>query len=367
MQKKKILFIVSNLRIGGGAERSVSLLCKGLQEHYEVELLTFYGHDNEYECTVKRHNFNLEFTDNYIQKLYRFFIVLPLKVRNFLKQNQYDLVIANTSDTNLVLLLTRMIHKFKLWVTIRAFMTIPLYKLTFPLYKLADKIIVLTQQQKTILNQKLFKYNSTVINNALEINKIRDLANEPLPLKHQHIFNNYTILMIGRLAHQKNHAMFIRVFRRILKYANNSKVNLVILGTGPLEEELKQSTKDLSNVHFLGVVNNPYKYMQRAGLFVLSSRFEGMPRALMEARALGCVCVVNDCPTGPREIFELPDSFEIRSYIKNEQGYLVAFNDEQAMEKAVWHAMNNMHVINEDDRYSLEKITADWCEVLEND
>ena len=56
-----------------------------------------------------------------------------------------------------------------------------------------------------------------------------------------------------------------------------------------------------------GWVENPYAFMARAALFVLSSRHEGFPGALVEALACGCPAVSTDCPAGPSEILEDPD------------------------------------------------------------
>lgn len=360
MKNKKILFIVSNLKIGGGAEKSVTLITKGLKEHYDVELLTFYKHEKEYEYFVKRHDLGYTPAKSLIKKGLRYFIFAPYKLSRFLRKNHYDLVVSNTSDTNLLTLITKAIFykKFKLWSNIRCYMTIPLYKKTFPLYKNADKIIVLTKAL-----QKHTKYPSTVINNALETQVINYEKKFNVCKKDRELFRAKTILMVGRLTEQKNHKWFIKeVFNKL-----NKDVNLIILGTGPLEKELKELTKNNHNIHLLGVKDNPYAYMAKADIFVLPSLFEGMPRALMESLACGTTSIANDCPTGPREILNVPLNKEIKEYKKTKYGYLVPFNNAQEYKQAILHALKQKKKPEPDTRYELKNIIKKWVQEIEKD
>ena len=85
---------------------------------------------------------------------------------------------------------------------------------------------------------------------------------------------------------------------------------LLILGEGPIRHELESRVSALGledSVSLPGWAQNPYAFMARAGLFVLSSRHEGFPGALVEALACGCPAVSTDCPAGPSEILEDPD------------------------------------------------------------
>ena len=100
------------------------------------------------------------------------------------------------------------------------------------------------------------------------------------------------IVNIGRLHPQKNQTLLIEAFSRMS--ASFSEYSLEIFGDGDLKEELTDKIKklNLSNRVFLkGTTMNIYDEMYDASLFVLSSDFEGMPNALMEAMALGDMCV----------------------------------------------------------------------------
>jgi len=64
------------------------------------------------------------------------------------------------------------------------------------------------------------------------------------------------------------------------------------------------SLKLKDKIEFLGFDNNPFKYLSKASVFVLSSEYEGLPGVLIQAMACGCQVVSTDCPSGPREILE---------------------------------------------------------------
>jgi glycosyltransferase involved in cell wall biosynthesis len=110
------------------------------------------------------------------------------------------------------------------------------------------------------------------------------------------------ILTVGRLSEQKDFPILIRAFERVRR---NRPARLLILGEGEerpaLEAEVRQRGLE-QDVSLPGFVPNPYPYMVRAGAFVLSSRWEGLPGVLIEALYCGAPLVATDCPSGPREI-----------------------------------------------------------------
>jgi glycosyltransferase involved in cell wall biosynthesis len=110
------------------------------------------------------------------------------------------------------------------------------------------------------------------------------------------------ILGIGRLTRQKDFHTLIKAFSLVYQKMD---CRLVILGRGRDEASLRslaQQLKVATAVDFAGWSPNPYAFLSKASLFVLSSRWEGSPNVLTEAMALGVPCVATDCPSGPSEL-----------------------------------------------------------------
>jgi glycosyltransferase involved in cell wall biosynthesis len=137
------------------------------------------------------------------------------------------------------------------------------------------------------------------------------------------------VLAVGRLHHQKGFDILLDSFSAVLA---ERPCRLIVLGEGEQRETLERQAQQLgiaSYVQFPGFVKNPYAYMSRAALFVLSSRWEGLPGALIEAMACGCAVVATDCPSGPAEIIE-----------NSSQGAIVPVEDSGALAAAMLEALN---------------------------
>lgn len=112
------------------------------------------------------------------------------------------------------------------------------------------------------------------------------------------------ILGVGRLAPQKDFPTLIRAFAQVEPV---KPCRLVILGEGREKKALQSLIHQLGledKVALLGFVNNPYAYLSKAAVFVLSSIYEGLPTVLIEAMAVGTPVVSTDCESGPREILD---------------------------------------------------------------
>jgi len=110
------------------------------------------------------------------------------------------------------------------------------------------------------------------------------------------------ILGVGRLAGLKDFPTLLRAFARLRQ---DRPARLLILGDGPHRRRLRRLARRLgvaADLDLSGWAANPYAYYAHADLFVLSSRAEGLPNALLEAMACGCRVVSTDCPSGPSEV-----------------------------------------------------------------
>ena len=132
------------------------------------------------------------------------------------------------------------------------------------------------------------------------------------------------LLGAGRLAPAKDFATLLRAFARVRA---RRPVRLVILGEGSQRRALEQQLSELrigADVELHGFVDNPFAWMSRASLFVLSSAWEGSPGVLVEAMACGCPVVSTDCPSGPDEILD-----------DGRYGRLVPVGDDAALADAI--------------------------------
>ncbi|HUI41942.1 MAG TPA: glycosyltransferase [Terriglobia bacterium] len=113
------------------------------------------------------------------------------------------------------------------------------------------------------------------------------------------------LLASGRLTFMKGFDLLLEAMSRVVR--EFPAADLTILGRGPLEGELKALAERLhlsDRVRFPGYQLNPYPWVKHADMFVLSSRYEGLPNVMLEALALGTPVVGTDCPGGVREILE---------------------------------------------------------------
>jgi glycosyltransferase involved in cell wall biosynthesis len=143
-----------------------------------------------------------------------------------------------------------------------------------------------------------------VIYNPVVNGELLEKASEPV--QHPWFTRNQppVILGVGRLALEKGFDVLIRAFAHVRK---ERSVKLIILGEGdqrPILEDLIRTLGVDRDVCLAGYKENPYAYMQRAQLFVLSSRHEGFGLVLVEAMALGLPVISSDCESGPREILQ---------------------------------------------------------------
>lgn len=171
------------------------------------------------------------------------------------------------------------------------------------------------------------------------------------------------ILMVGSDKREKNRPMAFKAFS--LFKLTHSNYKLVIIGSPSNKSELKllERLNIKDDVVFLGVMNNWHEKYYTSKMFVLTSNFEGMPNALMEACALQIPCISTDCPPGgPKEIIQ-----------NNSNGILVKTNDYRSLAKSMsiladddklcnLFSKNNVSL---KDSYNPNKISQKWIEFLQ--
>jgi glycosyltransferase involved in cell wall biosynthesis len=198
----------------------------------------------------------------------------------------------------------------------------------------------------------------TTIYNPVLIQKIR--GKSLAPINHPWFQNKESppiILGVGRLVPQKDFATLFKAFSRVRQ---SQPAHLVIIGEGRQRSELETLGHSLGihkDVWMPGFSDNPYAFMSKASMLVLSSIYEGLPNVLIEALACGCPIVSTDCPSGPIEILE-----------KGKYGTLVPIGDVQALTQAIHHTLDNPP--NRNDLllraadFDIQKVSRQYLDVL---
>ncbi len=171
------------------------------------------------------------------------------------------------------------------------------------LYPRADAILVPSSGAAEDLSRfaRIPRDRITVVKSPILTPDFEQLAGEPVghPLFAE---DRPVVLGAGELCSRKDFATLMRAFAILLK---STPARLIILGEGRKRPALEALAIELGikdAVSMPGFVPNPYPFMKKASLFVLSSTCEGMPVVLVEAMAAGCPVVATDCPSGPREV-----------------------------------------------------------------
>ena len=149
--------------------------------------------------------------------------------------------------------------------------------------------------------RKEFSVNAVCIYNPLNQAEIKKKAKK----KVKKIFNTRNkikILNIGRFTEQKDQITLLKSLNFLKKYID---YEAILIGRGTLQSNLKKYVieNELNKkIKIMDFVENPYNLMSQTDIFVLSSKYEGLPNVLLESLVLKKFIISSDCPTGPREI-----------------------------------------------------------------
>ena len=179
-------------------------------------------------------------------------------------------------------------HKSLFWSLVGEVRTRQLVQAVKPL----ERLVVLTDADKAAW-EKAGCTNVTVIPNPCS------LDGQKVSIKSA---KSKTILAVGRLHEQKGFDLLLQAWKPIEK--TYSDWSLRIVGEGPKRAELEAQieSQSLKRVVLAGATNNVLDEYEAASIFVLSSRYEGLPLALIEAMWSGLPCIAFDCPQGPAEL-----------------------------------------------------------------
>lgn len=284
----KILFHISSL-FGGGAERVMSYLINhNCELNNEVYIVVCYEKEGEYYISPKAKKIVIGSQSIVSQSL---------ELRKIIKRIKPDICVGFMQGGNIRLSLAYMGLKQKYILSVRndpkkEYPNAIMQKLVRYWFDAADGVVFQTEDAKkffcsSVQNKSSIIYNP-VSNQFFRENVSKDTAG---------------IVAFGRLVDQKNFAMLIKAYAMI---ADRIDDDLYIYGEGPLEKRLYEiinSTGLAGRIHLMGRTNNVPEVLKTAKVYALSSDFEGMPNALLEAVCMLVPVVSTDCPCGgPKEI-----------------------------------------------------------------
>lgn len=289
----------------GGAERVAATLCNNwLNNGHAVYLMpTFSGGGSSFYTINKSIEFNFLFdlTPLTGKSLFNYFKRLAT-IKRELKKFKPDVIISFLPNVNILAILASFSSNIPVIISERRDpfsqpMSIFWEIACYITYRFSNAVVVQTE----VVCKDIHKLYPG-------LKKISCIPN-PLPfdlLPIQPCTNNHSrkvLLSLGRISPEKQVDHIIRCFSMIATECR--EWDLHVYGEGPVLQELVRLTTSLNlkdRIIFKGRSNNPLSVMSQSDAFIMASRFEGFPNALLESMAMGLPCISYDCPSGPRDI-----------------------------------------------------------------
>jgi glycosyltransferase involved in cell wall biosynthesis len=175
-------------------------------------------------------------------------------------------------------------------------------------YQSADRVLTVSEgvRKAAIAHYDLSPEKVVTVHNFFDIDRIDRLMAEPLsPEEARSGDERFEVVAAGRLHPQKGFQYLLEAVHDLVHQRSRYQLRLRILGDGPLRGALEKYVDDhalKSSVALPGYRDNPLPYFRQADLFCLSSLYEGMPNALVEAMLCRVPVLATDCPSGPAEL-----------------------------------------------------------------
>lgn len=361
---QKLSLFLPSLR-GGGAERIMVYLANGFAERgFQVDLVLVNA-EGPYLPLVSDKVRVVDF------KCSRVLSSLPNLI-DYLKVEKPNAILSTLDHANVIAILACTLSRSSQKIVFRVANYISISTsnntdirtrlitlLIRHIYPRADYVIAVSQDlaEDLVRSYKLPSKKVKAIYNPAVTPELLNKTTKPLNHPWFAPKEAPVILGVGRLTAQKDFATLIRAFAHL---SQQHPARLMILGEGEERVLLESLVSELNlddKVSLPGFVDNPFMYMKNASVFVLSSRWEGMPNALLQAMACRTPVVSTDCPSGPREILE-----------DGKWGKLVRVGDVQALSEAIVASLNKEtrcpSLEDLESRFGLDTIVEQYLSVL---
>ena len=288
---KGIVFLIGSMR-RGGAERVISLLANSYADKgYQVDILTLLDNDCGYEL---KQNVKIIPICNMNKTRIRQLPSWIVNIRRYIREKKPERVISFIARINIITLISCIGLNQHVLISERndpkSDGRSGLVRLaTYILYPFADSIVFQTKWAQSCF-PKYIQKKSVIITNPVHVSSYSSDVKDK------------KIVSVGRLTEQKNHALLIQAFKKV--HDKYPRYKLYIYGEGPLRVNLMEQIKELSLVDTVllpGNVADIHERIADAEIFVLSSDYEGLSNALLEAMMMGLPCISTDC-AGSNEV-----------------------------------------------------------------
>ena len=352
----KIAFYI-NVLSGGGAERVMAnLASKFADDGHEVIMIVSFSTPNEYflHSGVKRYILD----DNNFRNAIQRNISRIKKLRQIIKHENPQVIISFMAEPNFRTILATRLLKTKVIVSVRndPEKEYPSRLLKFAarsMYAAANGVVFQTPDAQKWFPKRIQEKSCIIYNPVNPVFFDKKLCDD-----------RYDFVTAGRLTAQKNHSMLINAYKEI---ADKVKGNLIIYGEGEQRKQLEDLVQKLNledRVFLPGNTKNIVDCLSKALAFVLSSDYEGMPNALMEAMAMGLPCISTDCPCGGPALL-IDDG-------KN--GILIPVNDSDAMRIAMLEidrdrqqrSLYEQNAKQTAAQFTVDRVCAKWLQLIED-
>ncbi|MEE4410439.1 MULTISPECIES: glycosyltransferase family 4 protein [unclassified Serratia (in: enterobacteria)] len=349
MQQRKVAIVIENIAEKGGTERVASSLANALSTRlgHQVDLVSISGERAFYPLEPE---VRLRFMSGRT-------LLWPWRLARFLRRGRYDVIVTVSMGKlssimvpylrllcpNSRLLLSEHVsfHQYA-W---------PMKWLKVLVYRLGDRTVLLTRKDLATISRWVPEHKCRVIENVSPF-PIQPPQQAPLPVA----------LAVGRLCYQKGFDRLIAAWQRAAPQTAGWQLHIV--GDGPDRAALQQQIDAAGlgeQVKLLPATPDIASHYRRAGMLLMTSRYEGLPMVLIEAMSFGLPLVAFDCQTGPAELID-----------DGGNGYLVPEGDIDAFSQRTLALIADgelrkrfsLHSLERAQQYIPERIYPQWQQLM---
>lgn len=359
----RLAVLLHDLR-GGGAERVSLNLVRGMVDAGRDVDLVLVSAKGKYQDLIPAEARVIDLNKSNVFK------AIPAMVR-YLRRERPRAVLSALTHINIAILIAKLLARVPTRVAVAEHNQISLkaakakglrgrliYRLVPFLYPFADDVIGVSKGVATDVEafSRLKSGRVLCVYNPVYDQSMSDAAAAPVDHPWLQPGQPPVLIAAGRLHEQKGFDVLLHALRIVRR---TTDCRLIIMGEGDLRPQLQALVEDLDltdHVSLIGFVANPYAMMSRASVFVLSSRWEGLPTVLLEAMACGAPVVSTDCPSGPDEILE-----------GGRHGLMVPVEDPEALAEAIVTTLKGGRASGVDyaKSFSVAASTSGYLKVLE--